>query len=156
VGFVSRLQAALAASVPDGKTVMVTITAPLRQDSKTGAVLQDRIGHLLASGRTQLKTRVYGNRIQVRVLKGGASRTPKLVGFVHNPKPDPALLFEVASCLLACMGSARQSGDRWLIIANQDGLVPVATLRQVLRALRAETIFQAILLAEREGGVTKL
>ena len=156
VGFVDRLHAALAKSVPDGKTVIVTITAPIWQDSKTSAVLQDRIGHLLASGRTQLKTRVHGNRIQVRILKGGTRRTSKLIGFVHNPKPDPALLFELTGSLLACMGSRRPLADRWLIIANQDGLAPVETLRQVYRALRAQTIFKAILLAEREGGVTVL
>ena len=156
LGFVSRLQAALATSVPDGKTLIVTITAPIRQDSKTGEVLQERIGHMLASGRTELKTTVHGNRIQVRVLKGRAGQTSQLIGFVHNPKPDPALLFDLAGSLLACMGSGRQRGARWLIIANQDGLAPVATLRQVCNALRAQTVFKAILLAEREGGVTVL
>src|SRR3974390_380886 len=93
VGFVSRLHEALATAVPDGKTVIVTITAPIRQDSKTGVVLQDGIWRLLATSRAQLKTTVCGNRIQVRVLKGGASQTSKLIGFVHNPEPDPEVLF---------------------------------------------------------------
>src|SRR6266853_3438510 len=75
VGLVRRLQATLAKSVPEGKTVIVTITAPIRQDSKTGVVLEDKIRELLATRRAQLKATIHGNRIQVRVLTGGATRT---------------------------------------------------------------------------------
>ena len=153
VGLVRRLQAALSKSVPDGRTVTVTITAPIRQDSKTGLVLEDKIRKLLASRRAQLKATIYGNRIQVRVLEGGTSQTPKLVGFVHNPRPDPAVLFDITRFWLACIGSGKRppTGDRWLAIANQDGLVPVETVRQVFLALRARTVFKRILLVESEG-----
>ena len=40
LGFVRRLQAALSASVPDGRTLIVTITAPIRVPSKTAAALR--------------------------------------------------------------------------------------------------------------------
>jgi len=86
LGLVKRLQTKLANSIPDGRTVVTTITAPIRQDSKTSSVLEGRIQELLATGRGRLKTTIYGNRIQVRVLKGGAIRTAKLIGFVHNPE----------------------------------------------------------------------
>lgn len=153
VGLVRRLQAALSKSVPDRKTVIVTITAPIRQDSKTGVVLEDKIRQLLAASRAQLKATIYGNRIQVCVLKGGNSQTSKLVGFVHNPEPDPAVLFDVTRFLLTCIGSGKRppTRDRWLVIANQDGLVPVETVRQVCLALRARTVFKRIFLAESEG-----
>lgn len=58
VGLVRRLQAALSKSVPDRKTVIVTITAPIRQDSKTGVVLEDKIRQLLAASRAQLKATI--------------------------------------------------------------------------------------------------
>ena len=153
VGLVRRLQATLAKAVPDGKTVIVTITAPIRQDSKTGVVLAERIRQLLATRRTQLKATIHGNRIQVRVLKGGSGRTSKLIGFVHNPAPNPAGLFDVTRSLLACMGSDKwpPKGDRWLSIANPDGLAPIETVRQVCLALRARTFFKRILVAESEG-----
>jgi hypothetical protein len=153
LGLVRRLQASLSRSVPDGKAVIVTVTAPIRQDSRTGAALEDRIRELLAARRAQLKATIHGNRIQVRVLQGGARRTSKLVGFVHNPKPDPSLLFDVTRSLLACIGSGKRPprGDRWLIVANQDGLAPVETVRQVCLALRARTVFKRILLEESEG-----
>jgi hypothetical protein len=153
LALVRRLQATLAKAVPDGRTVIVTITAPIRQDSKTGVVLEDEIRALLVTRRTQLKATIYGNRIQVRVLKGGTGRTSKLIGFVHNPKPTPVALFDVTRSLLACIGSdkRRPRGERWLSITNQDGLAPVETVRQVCLALRARTVFKRILVAESEG-----
>jgi hypothetical protein len=153
IGLVRRLQTSLSRSVPDDKTVIVTITAPIRKDSKTGAVLVERISDVLAAGRVQLKATIHGNRIRVRVLKGGASRTAKLIGFVHNPKPDASLLFDITRSLLACMGSGKRTprGDRWLIIANRDGLAPLETVRQVCSALRARSVFKRILVTEGEG-----
>jgi hypothetical protein len=150
IGLVRRLQAALSRSVPDGKAVIVTITAPIRQDSRTAAALEVRIRELLAAKRAQLKATICGNRVQVRVLKGGAGGTSRLIGFVHNPEPDPSLLFEVTRSLLSCMGSGkpRRDGDRWLIIASEDGRAPFETIWQVCLALRARTVFQRILFAE--------
>lgn len=153
VGLVRRLQAALARCVPVGKTVVVTITAPIRQDSKTGAMLEERVRKLLASRRAQLRATINGNRIRVRVLKGSAPRTSRLIGFVHNPTPSPALLVEVTRSLLACIGSENQppGGDRWLVLANRDGGAPVETIRQVCRALRARSVFKRVLVADGEG-----
>jgi hypothetical protein len=150
VGFVRRLRATIAKIVPEGKTLVVTITAPIRQDSKTGLVLGDRIRRLLATKRTQLKAKIHGNRIQAHVLAGGSSRTSRVIGFVHNPEPDPTALLKVTRALLACIGSSKRSpkGIRWLIVDNQDGLAPVETVRQVCVALRARNVFKRILLVE--------
>lgn len=115
--------------------------------------MEDSIRELLSGRRARLKATIHGNRIQVRVLHGGARRTSRLVGFVHNPKPDPSVLFDVSRSLLACIGSEKRppGGDRWLVIANRDGLAPVETVRQVCLALRARTVFKRILLEESEG-----
>ena len=153
VGLVGRLRASCARFVPEGKTLIVTITAPIRQDFKTGLALGDKIQRLLATRREQLKATIYGNRIQARVLEGGSGRTPRLIGFVHNPRPNPAALFDVTRSVLACIGSRKRSprAKRWLILDNQDGLAPAETFRQVCRALRARSVFKRILLAERES-----
>jgi hypothetical protein len=74
VGLVARLQASLSRTVPDGKTVVVTVTAPIRQDSKTGTLLEAKLRELLAAQRAWLKSTIRGNRIEVRVLKGGTGR----------------------------------------------------------------------------------
>ena len=71
-------------------------------------------------------------------LRGGASQTSKLIGFVHNPEPGPVALFDVTRSLLACIGTDKRHHkvDRWLSITNQDGLAPVETVRQVCLAWR--------------------
>ena len=68
-------------------------------------------------------------------------------------EPDPAVLFDITRFLLACIGSGKgpSTSDRWLAIANQGGLVPVETVRQVCLALRARRVLTRIFLAEGEG-----
>jgi hypothetical protein len=47
IRLIERLQATLEETVPDGMTVLVTITAPIRLPSKTAAALEDRMRTLL-------------------------------------------------------------------------------------------------------------
>ena len=51
LGFVRRLQAALSASVPDGRTLILTITAPIRVPSKTAAALEETSGPISRASR---------------------------------------------------------------------------------------------------------
>ena len=62
VGLVSRLQAALGAAVPADRIVMLTVTAPIRQDSKTTAALEDRIRTCLTrrSARVEICHKLSG------------------------------------------------------------------------------------------------
>ena len=62
--FVRRLQEALSASVPDGRTLILTITAPIRVPSKTAAALEDNIRDFLArrSAPREAKYMIHGNR----------------------------------------------------------------------------------------------
>jgi hypothetical protein len=94
---VERLQAALAEAVPDGMTVLVTITAPIRVPAKTAAILEDEIRALLKrkSLRRDVIDTIHGNRVRIRLLKDQSARVPKLIGFVHNPDTDPRLLLEM-------------------------------------------------------------
>jgi hypothetical protein len=156
LGFVRSLSAALSESVPDGKVVVVTVTAPIWKDSKTSAVLQDEIRTLLAARRAKFEVTIHKNRVRVRVLKGGASATPKLIGFVHNPDPSPAVLYGLIHSLLACMSSRRSTTDRWLVIANRGGPAPLGTVRHVCAALRVRSVFKKVLIADSDGEVTLL
>ena len=150
IGLVKRLQS-LSASVPDGKVVVVTVTAPIWQDSKTGTALEVGIRELLGAKRVRWKAAMYGNQIEVRVLKGGAGEIPKLIGFVHNPRPGPSLLFDVTSSLLEIIDSGAPGAERWLMISNQDGRAPFETVRQVCMALGARGVFRKILLEAADG-----
>jgi hypothetical protein len=158
VGLIARLRAAVSAAVPDGWTAVVTITAPIWQDSKTGAALEHRLQELLAGRKKRLKVVIHGNRVEARVLKGGALRTSKLIGFVHNPRPDAAMLFAATRSLLACVGSAKRldTAERWLVIDDRDGLAPAKTYGRVCTALGVRTVFKRILLVQPGGRVTSL
>src|SRR5262245_42744840 len=121
LGVVHRLRASLQGSVPHGRTIVVTITAPIRLASKTAAAMAERIRRRLegaaAAGRST--HRIHGNTIQIWILKGGTAMTSKLVGFVHNPDADPRILIEVTRALLAAIAAQRRaaasrSGARWL------------------------------------------
>jgi len=158
VGLLARLQASVSRAVPEGRTVVLTLTAPIRKDSKTRAILEEKLLELLASRRASLKTTVHGNRAEVRVLKGGTPRTCKLLGFVHNSKPSSAILFDATRSLLARMRSRRRrlTEQRWLLIDNQEGASPLMTYQHVCSALRASVVFRRILVAGPGGRVTSL
>ena len=100
--FVGDLQAALQDSVPDGKTLMFTITAPIRLASKTGTAVETKVRSSLArkTARIGLTETIHGNQIRVRLLRGGLKGSPKVIGFVHNPGTDPDVLFRLTQSLL--------------------------------------------------------
>ena len=87
---IERLQAALGEAVPDGMTMLLTITAPIRLASKTAAALEGKIQTVLGreSPSRDEKLAIHGNRVQIRVLTEASKRAPKMVGFVHNPDSD--------------------------------------------------------------------
>ena len=99
---IERLQATLGEIVPDGITVLLTITAPIRLPSKTAASLEDKIQPLLGRGSPgrDEKDTIHGNRVQIRLLREGSERAPKMIGFVHNSDFDPLLLLNMTRELL--------------------------------------------------------
>jgi hypothetical protein len=160
VGLVGRLRAALSESVPDGETVIVTVTAPIWLASKTAATLEEAIPGFLAdrSARARFTRTIHGNRVRVRVIKRGSSGASKVVGFVHNPDSDSSVLFDVTESLLACFDGAaikrnpaNPAGERWLVIAAKDVLPPIETYRQVYSQLHVRGDFSRILMV-RPGG----
>jgi len=97
-----RLQANLGDSVPDGVTVLVAVTAPIRLPSKTAAALEDKIQTVVgrgAGGRDE-KSTIHGNRVRIRLLRVKSGRAPKMIGFVHDSDSDPLVLLDMTSELL--------------------------------------------------------
>jgi hypothetical protein len=161
--FVSRVRAALQGQVADDRTIVVTLTAPIRLASKTAAALASRILSRVPGRATAGRSmhRIHGNRIQIWMLQGGSRMTSKLVGFVHNPDADPRILVEVTRALLAGMGPqrrapARRCGARWLLIENQDDLLPIDTYRNVCQQLRLGTAFERLLVTLPDGRIERL
>src|ERR1700730_2881028 len=68
---IEHLQASLRDTVPDGMTVLLTITAPIRVPAKTAAVLEAKIHTLLGRGspRRDQKDTIHGNRVHIRLVR---------------------------------------------------------------------------------------
>jgi hypothetical protein len=105
--FVSNVQSALHEVVPDGNTLLFTITAPIRLASKTATALEDRVCRSLAgrTARIDFAATIHGNQLRVRHLRSCVQGAPKVIGFVHNPETDPEILFDVTQSLFHSDGS---------------------------------------------------
>jgi hypothetical protein len=82
---VGGLKAALASDVPEGQTVVFTITAPIRLPGKTAQALEKMV-----RGATDVERRevVRDNEVRTRRLTGVPKHMPKVLGFVHNVESD--------------------------------------------------------------------
>jgi hypothetical protein len=159
-----RLQATLGEAVPEGMTVLLTITAPIRLPSKTAASLEDKIQTLLqrgSPGRDE-KEMIHGNGVQIRLLRGESERAPKMVGFVHNSDSDPLLLLNMTRELLELISAVagRQAsslaGDRWLVVISAGEISCLEAYRYIYSQLRMATDFKKILMVFGDGRVEML
>jgi hypothetical protein len=158
------MQSGLRERAPNGRTVILTVTAPIKSAKKTSAALQEKIRTWLedASKEMEAKETILGNRIRVRILKNAPRRHSKVIGFVHNADSNPDILLNVTQSLLERIGSkaeatpARLRGDRWLVLANGYGLTDIETYRHVYSQLSIPHNFKKILMVFDGGRVEAL
>jgi hypothetical protein len=160
---IERLEASLGESVPDGMTVLLTITAPIRLPSKTAASLEEKIqAHLgRGSARRDEKNTIHGNCVRIRFLRNESERAPKMIGFVHNSDSDPLQLLNMTRELLelasaeAGRRAPRPGCDRWLVVICAAGISCLEAYRYIYSQLRVATDFNKILMvfADRRVGV---
>jgi hypothetical protein len=166
-----RLRDALRGSIPAGQTVMITITAPIRQAGKTAADIVARLQESLQGrgSRLELDAALYGNRIRASLLKGVAAHVPKAIVLVHNPDDASDVagsLFGLTRSLLAHSGprggrgrgagmrhAKGRTAERWLVLAGDEGKSQVATLRHILAQAGMAAAFGKVLLAPARGRV---
>lgn len=148
--------------VPDGSTVLVTVTAPIRLPSKTAEALEDKIRALVgrgSPGRDQTDT-IQGNRVRIRLLEDKSERAPKLIGFVHNSDSDPRLLLDMTGELLEGIedkpGSRTPTGDQWLVISSPRKILCLEAYRYIYSRLRPTDAFTRILMVFGDGHVGTL
>lgn len=159
-----RLQTAFAQTVPNGTTVLLTVTAPIRLASKTTVALEDKVQTLLRreSPLPDAKEMIHGNRIHIRILRGLSASAPKMIGFVHNLDSDPLLLLNMSQELLDLAGSAAisrtasRTGDRWLVVLSDRGISCLEAYRYIYSHLRMPAIFKKILIVFSDGQVEGL
>jgi len=164
VRLLEGLRATLGRTVPDGTTVLLTVTAPIRLAAKTEASIEDRVRALLARGsrRRDGPATIHGNRVRIRIWSGGPRRGPRMIGFVHNPETDARLLLDMSEEWLELMSAAagrratKATVARWLVVVS---LRPSSCL-EAYRTIHAQagraTGFEKILLVFRDGRVETL
>jgi hypothetical protein len=161
---IERLQATLGETVPEGTTVLLTITAPIRLPSKTAGSLEDKIQTLLGRGSPgrDEKDTIHGNRVRIRLLRDESERAPKMMGFVHNSDSDPLLLLNMTRELLELVSNQagrrapRLAGDRWLVVISAEGISCLEAYRYIYSQLRMATDFKKILMVLADGHVGML
>ena len=110
--FVDDMRSALHAFVPDGMTLVFTITAPIRLASKTAALLEDKMRGALARRVVHLDLgEINGNQIRVRLVRG-VSGGPGVIGFVHNPDCDTDGLFRATQMSLGRIDAASMMEEK--------------------------------------------
>jgi hypothetical protein len=109
---IERLQATLGETVPDGMTVLLTITAPIRLASKTAASLEDKIQTLLGRGSPgrDEKDTIHGNRVQIRFWEIARGVNPRGWPVTrHIRSSDPQILTR------KCCDRFRSLGAYWVL-----------------------------------------
>lgn len=161
---VQGLQDTLRDCVPDGKTVIVIITAPIKLASKTTEALEEKIRKRLARGSARGNTKevIHRNHIGMRVANGSAGGK-KVIGFVHNPDPRAETLLNVACSLIEAIGGEgrksaplKSGNGRWLICVNADEPTYIDTYRQVFPLLPISSGFEKALMAFEDGRIEAL
>ncbi len=101
-GLVERVRRAVRGSVPAGKTVAFTVTAPIRLPAKTAAAIEERILSALARRSIHLDVdeTIHGNRVRIALIPGDAPDVSNVIGLVHNPGPNTRTLLETARSLM--------------------------------------------------------
>ena len=101
--FTERLQDAFEDDVPQGKTLLVTITAPIRLPAKTAKALESKIEGVLTqrSRPAEFRDSINGNEIRARLVSGSMRGQSNVTVFVHNPDADSSALLKTTQSLLA-------------------------------------------------------
>jgi hypothetical protein len=156
--FVDGLRSALQAEVPHGKTLVLSVTAPIRQSGKTATAFEDIIRKGLARRRARLDMRgtIEGNEVRCRLLSVPCAA--KVIGFVHNPNIDGTVLLDAVETFLAALATAERKragskakGERWLVVMGEDGFAEA--YRQICAAGPPATGFTKVLLVLDSGRV---
>jgi hypothetical protein len=159
-----RLQTTLHEIVPDGMTVLLTLTAPIRLSGKTAGALEGKIQAKLereTAGRDERCT-IHGNRARIRLVRHELKGAPKFIGFVHNPDTDPVMLLDMTCEWLELLGAEvsrrarRLAGDRWRMVVTARGSACLQAYRYISSQLPMAGEFQKVVMAFADGCVETL
>ena len=159
------LESALHAHVPAGKSIILTLGAPIRVANKLVVALTSLLVTYLDDGIEEVdeKRTILGNRVRFRVVKPGTKWPAKVIGFVFTGDPAPGVLAATLSSLhdeIAAIAKRRTPkgfvGDRWLVLHNDDWIADVKAYRRAYSLLRPPHDFSKILMVSGGGRIEVL
>ena len=159
------IEGAMRAHVPDGKTIILTLGAPIRVPKKLLAALTNMLLTYLESGAKEVeeKKTILGNRVRFRVLNDNSKWNAKVIGFVFSGDPEPGILANAMRSLhdeIAAKAKRRMpkrfSGDRWLVLDNDHSIADIKTYRRAYSQLSLPHNFRKILMVLDGGRVEAL
>jgi hypothetical protein len=160
-----ELESALLAHVPDGKTIILTLGAPIKVPKKVLAALTNVLLTYLESGAEEVeeKRTILGNRVRFRVLNHNSKWNAQVIGFVFSGDPEPGVLANTMRSLhdeIAAKAKRRMpegfAGDRWLVLGNDHWIADIKTYRRAYSQLSPPHNFRKILMVFDGGRVEAL
>jgi hypothetical protein len=160
-----NLENTLHAHVPAGKSVVLTLGAPIKVSKKLVVALTDLLVTYLESGLEEVdeKRTLLGNRVRFRVVTPKPKWPAKVIGFVFTGDPAPGVLANAIGSLhaqIVAMTKRRPpkgfSGDRWLVLRSDNWIADVKTYRRAYSLLSPPHDFSKILMVSDGGRVEVL
>ena len=96
--FAGDLKATLAGVLPEGQSVVITVTAPIKHPAKTAKTLENVVRDGVAHG--DLCKTIHGNKVRVRPITQVTANMPRVLAFAHNKESDAGLMLDIAESLL--------------------------------------------------------
>jgi hypothetical protein len=149
------LEDALRAHVPDGKTIVLTLGAPIKVPRQLIAALTDTLLAYLASGAEELDVKkvILDNRVRFRVVNDSGKWNAKVIGFVFTGDPAPGILADAMRSLCdaivrkAKAGPQKKSaGERWLVLLSDCSIADIKTYRRAYSLIAPSHHFKKILM----------
>jgi len=152
------LESAVNAQAPGGRTVIVTLGAPIKVANQMLAQLTQILVTGLKSGTPDVEERleILGNRVRYRVLGDGSAWTSRAVGFVFSGDPSCGELAEAMVGLrdvIAAKATCAPAGERWLVLAGGDWIADIKTYRRAFSYLAIPGGFEKVLMVFGGGRV---
>ncbi len=160
-----EIESALGTHVPDGKTIVFTLGAPIKVPAQLIAALTSKLLIDLASGAEEVdeKETILGNRIRYRVLDDRSTWNQEVIGFVFSGDPEPGFLASAMRALhdeIAAKAKARLpegfAGERWLVLSSDRWFADVKTYRRAYSLLSPTADFKKIMMVLDGGRVEVL
>jgi hypothetical protein len=160
-----NLESAVGGHVPDGKTLVLTLGAPIKEPKKALAALTEMLLAYLKSGAENVeeKKTLLGNRVRFLLTSDGLRSNSKLAAFVFSGDPKPGVLVNAMWSLqdeIAAHAKRRLPGgfsaDRWLVLISDQWIADLKTYRRMYSWLSIPGRFAKILTVSEGGRVEDL